>query len=99
MIAHKSVDRISLAEIINILRGYVTLGNSLEDARVEVSIPTTIQSQAVDFIPLTPQSSAQTTTPPLVKRPQIKKPKISNQKPVNTILIADLFLQKRKKPR
>ncbi|XP_046653942.1 serine/threonine-protein kinase/endoribonuclease ire-1-like [Daphnia pulicaria] len=48
MIAHKSVDRISLAEIINILRGYVTLGNSLEDARVE--------SQS--------QSSAQTTTPP-----------------------------------
>ena len=89
MIAHRSEDRIALAEIINILD------------RTENKVQPPAVMELFDSIPLIPQSSQSSsiTTSQLVDRPETNKIIKSNNKKENVIPIADLFLEKRKKPR
>jgi hypothetical protein len=89
MISHRSEDRIALAEIINIL----------DPTENKVQPPAVMA--LFDSIPLIPQSSQSSslTTSPLDDRPEKNKIIKSNNKKVNVIPIADLFLEKRKKPR
>lgn len=87
MIAHKSEERIALAEILNILDSTEnTIQQSLAVEHLGDSIP--------------PPAQSSPTSNRLDERPQIKnKINKSNNKKENVIPIADLFLEKRKKSR